>query len=106
MDGGHDNTTVSMVVIYTPLARKPSESPSEHGLMHLLVPYTTTLVHAIESLVEFPDPGLFSWFGEPLGLLHELNFLVRKDAIEESSLDIELLSVPVSGSSDVQKDVE
>jgi hypothetical protein len=56
MDSDENNPCVSTPEVHAPLARKTSEAPREHILMHLFTPNAPALLHAVDPLVEFPDP--------------------------------------------------
>ena|SRR5882762_7473287 len=61
--------------------------------------------NVVKSLVQFPD-GIQGSVGESLRLLHILDLVLGQDTIEKGCLDIKLLRIPVTNSSDVQEDTK
>ena len=59
------------------------------------VPDPQELMHPVESVKKFPYVRFQAGLRESGWLLHVLDFFFRKDSIQECSLDIVLLEMPV-----------
>ena len=59
-------------------------------------------MHPVESMEKFPHVRFQAGLSESGRLLHVLDFFFWKDSIQEHSLDIVLLKMPVKGSSHME----
>ena len=88
------------LVIDRPLRAESNEAKIDQSAMEFLVLDLSTLRETIDIFVEGPDPVFFARLSKTLWLFHL--YLLLKITMKEGGLDVELLHLPVEGSSKVE----
>ena len=78
-----------------PLVFHSLESPFGDSIMEHFISDPTCLSYSITALIKFHNPIFFPRFLKAGRLFHVGHFLRKQDPMQKSSLDVELLKVPV-----------
>ena len=103
MDGEDDCAHVSLSAINAPFAEETLEVQESNRLMECAVPDLACLLHAVDAFNKTHDPVLLPRGCEARGLFHEDSLRLRKDAMKESRLNVDVLNVPVEYGSNVKQ---
>jgi hypothetical protein len=74
--------------------------------MECFIPDPARLLHAIYALFELHYPPLLPWLLEAGRLFHICGLICGKNVVKESSLNIELLKIPVKGGRKMKDNTE
>ena len=106
MNRKNDGAGGGLSTIDTPLTWETLKAPCFYHFVKCLVPYPTYLLHSINTLYQLHHPILLSWNLKSQWLFHIYGFVLWKDPMQESCLDIKVLYIPSKGCCNMKKCME